>query len=78
MSVGLAMADERKRTQAEPKPEYTTFRIFVKDGEDLSELANKKNTTIAKLYHELFAVTVTELLLKEAKKRVQELEGRKG
>ena len=79
MNAVLTMADEKsKRTQApESKPEYTTFRLFVKDGEDLSELADKRKVTIAKLFHELFSDEVRRLLLDEAKRRVRDLESRK-
>jgi hypothetical protein len=77
MTAGLTMADEAKRTQATAKPEYTTFRIYVKDGEDISELADKRNKTIAQLYHELFAKQVIELLLAETKKRTKDLENRR-
>jgi len=79
MNAVLTMADEKaKRTQAqENKPKYTTFRIFEKDGEDLSELADKRKTTISKLYHDLFSDEVRRLLLDEAKRRVRELETRK-
>lgn len=79
MNAVLTMAEDKtKRTQAKDgKPEYTTFRLFVKDGEDLSELADKRNTTIAKLFHDLFSEEVRRLLLDEAKRRVRELETRK-
>jgi hypothetical protein len=74
----LAMADKKGAAgQAGGKPDYTTFRIFAKDGEDLSELADKRKVTIAQLYHELFSEEVRRLLLDEAKKRVRELENRK-
>lgn len=74
----LTMAEEAKKPgkPAAEKPRYTTFRIFEKDGENLSELADKRKVTIAALYHELFSDKVRELLLREAKRRVQELEGR--
>lgn len=77
MVAGLTMAEETKRTPTGKKPEYTTFRIFVKDGEDLSELADKRNKTIAELYHELFSKQVIELLLAETKKRTKDLENRR-
>lgn len=77
MVAGLTMAEEVKRTQATAKPEYTTFRIYVKDGEDISELADKRNKTIAALYHELFSKQVIELLLAETKKRTKDLENRR-
>lgn len=79
MNTVLTMAENKeKRAQpTEGKAEYTTFRLFVKDGEDLSELADKRKTTIAKLYHQLFSEEVRRLLLDEAKRRVRELEGRK-
>lgn len=75
MVAGLTMADETKRTQA--KPEYTTFRIYAKDGEDLSELADKRDKKISDLYHELFSKQVIELLLAETKKRTKDLENRR-
>ena len=75
MVMGLTMAEE-KRTQT-GKPEYTTFRIYVKDGEDLSELADKKGKTIAQLYHELFSKQVIDLLLTETEKRQKDLKNRR-
>lgn len=79
MNAVLTMAEEKsKRTPStDPKTDYTTFRLFAKDGEDLSELADKRKTTIAKLFHELFSAEVRRLLLDEAKRRVRELETRK-
>lgn len=85
MPAVLPMAEDDRTTGpkgsakkgGEGKPEYTTFRIFAKDGENLSELADKRNTTIAKLYHELFAETVRKLLIEMTEQRLKDLKGRK-
>lgn len=78
MNAVITMADEKKSGKdAGKKPAYTTFRIFEKDGENLSELADKRRMSVAKLYHELFSETVRKMLLEEVRRRQQELEGRK-
>lgn len=60
MAMVLTMPEEKVPKE---KPEYTTFRLFVQDGENLSELATKRGLTIAKLYHELFGEQVKKLLI---------------
>lgn len=90
MNATVVMAEERRANRpqgagrknpgsaaaTEGKPEYTTFRIFAADGENLSDLADKRNTTIAKLYHELFSEAVRKLLIEETKQRLKNLESR--
>lgn len=63
-------------SSVDAKLEYTTFRILAGDGEDLSELANKRGTSIAKLYHELFSASVRELLIAETETRLRRLRDR--
>ncbi len=77
MRLAVSEMAKGSKEPAGKKPEFTTFRVFAADGEDLSELADKRNTSVAKLYRELFAETVRQLLLKEARQRLQELESRK-
>lgn len=62
---------------SDKKPEYTTFRLFVEDGENLSELADKRGLSVAKLYRQMFAEIVRRELIEEAKKRLKDLESRK-
>lgn len=59
------------------KPEYTTFRLYVEDGENLSELADKRGLSVAKLYRQMFAEIVRRELIEEAKKRLKDLESRR-
>jgi len=75
MNMGLTMAASKKRPSAGKKElDYTTFRIYAKDGENLSELADKRNQNIADCYRELFAETVREMLEKLVRLRLQGLE----
>jgi len=71
-------ADKRKPGSQPEEPRYTTFRLHAADGEDLSELADKKNMSIANLYRELgFAEQVRKLLVIENERRLQELKARR-
>ncbi len=78
MATGAAEMADKKGAGGETKPQYTTFRLYSSDGEDLSELADKRGVSIANLYRELgFAETVRKLLVTEAEKRLRELKERR-
>ena len=70
-------------TMAKPQPpekgkkQFTTFRLYAEDGEDLSELADKLNKSIADVYREKFSKLIREELAEVTRKRLRELEGRK-
>ena len=69
--------DGPTKVQAD-EPKYTTFRLYATDGEDLSELADRRNLSIANLFRELgFAEKVRELLLIESERRLRELKARR-
>jgi hypothetical protein len=57
------------------KPQYTTLRIYADDGERLSDLAGKRNVTIAELYRELVGKRVTDLLIEATREQLKRLEG---
>ncbi len=58
--------------------EYTTLRVFAEDGEDLSELADKSNKTIAVIYRELLRPLVKKVLIERIKQRLLQLENPEG
>ncbi len=60
------------------KPQYSTFRIHASDGEDLSELADRLNLSVADCFRELgFAEVVRQRLLTLAEQRLRELKARR-
>jgi hypothetical protein len=72
------MPDKKRAGEPDPKPQYTTFRLYATDGEDLSELADKRGVSIAKLFRDMgFAETVRKELVKEAEQRLQDLKSRR-
>jgi hypothetical protein len=74
--MDVLMADEKKPgKQKSAKPEYTTFRIFAEDGEDLSDLADKEDKTIAELYRELCAPLIRKRLIQKTREHLKKLEG---
>ncbi|HVL13570.1 MAG TPA: hypothetical protein VM529_13465 [Gemmata sp.] len=75
MSQVLTMAKQQPPEKGKPK--FTTFRLYAEDGEDLSELADKLNKSIADVYREKFSRLIREELAEVTRKRLRELEGRK-
>lgn len=82
MSVVRTMADEKRANRpkggaapGDKKPRYTTLRLYAEDGEDLSNLADLQNKTIADFYRETFGKRVRDMLIEETKKRLKKLEG---
>jgi hypothetical protein len=71
----------RDGRDAEADPEtlgekpYTTFRIFVLDGERLSELAEWEKTTIAKLFREMFREQLKDRYVKKLRQRLKDHQG---
>ena len=61
----------------ENKPKFTSFRLFVQDAEDLSELADKRGMSVAQLYRAMFSEIVRKELVAESEKRLRELKDRR-
>lgn len=57
--------------------EYSTFRIFAQDGEDLSELASKLGITIAELFRQECAPIIRGKLLQKMEERLRDLRARR-
>jgi hypothetical protein len=55
------------------EPEYTTFRIYAGDGEDLSDLARLCGLTIAELYREVCAPLIRARRVKELEDQLKKL-----
>jgi hypothetical protein len=72
------MPDKKRAGEPDPKPTYTTFRLYATDGEDLSEYADKVGKSIAETYRELgFPEVVRQKLIKLAEARLQDLKARR-
>ena len=74
MSV-LAVADEKTdpKKGAKDKADYTTFRVFADDGEDLSDLADMEGKTIAQLYRELCAPLIRKRRIQKTEEKLARL-----
>lgn len=73
---GALMAEKKSARGGAPKPadvEYTTFRVFADDGEDLSDLARLMGLTIAELYHEVCAPLIRAKRVKELEEQLKQL-----
>jgi len=68
-----ALMAEKKPARAKPDPEYTTFRVFADDGEDISDLARLSGKTIAELYREVCAPLIRARRLKELEEQLKRL-----
>lgn len=77
VSAVTAMAEkpDGKAKQPGTRPGYTTFRIYEKDGEDLSELASLTGRTISEVYRERCAPIIRKLVIEETERRLKELKG---
>jgi hypothetical protein len=58
-----------------PEPDYTTFRVFADDGEDISDLARLMGKTIAEVYRELCAPLIRGRRVKLLREQLSSLEG---
>ncbi len=56
--------------------EWTTFRIFAQDGDELGDLAKEARLTIAEMYHQLLAPIVKEQLIVKMREKLRKLEGK--
>ena len=72
MSV-LTVDEKQPKPAKGPKPDYTTFRIFAEDGEDLSDLADLEGKTIAELYRELCAPLIRKRRIQRMEERLKRL-----
>lgn len=76
---GLTVADDKK-PGAGKKPkgkkedkEYTTFRIYADDGEDLSDLASMEDKTISELYREVCAPLIRKRRIQRTEEKLNRL-----
>ncbi len=58
------------------KIEYTTLRLYADDGEDLSDLADMEEKTIAEMYRLLCAALVRERRIKKTEEKLNRLKKR--
>ena len=74
MSV-LTMADKPAGRSDKKKEAYTTIRLFVPDGEDLSDLADMEGKTIAEMYRELCAALIRKRRIALTEEKLKRLKG---
>jgi hypothetical protein len=72
MSAQL-MAEEAKKPKRGTDPEYTTFRIYAEDGEDISDLAQMEGKTISDLYRELCAPLIRKRRIQKTEEKLRRL-----
>lgn len=58
---------------AKSKNEFTTFRIYAEDGEDLSDLAQMEGKTISDLYRELCAPLIRKRRITRTEEKLKRL-----
>lgn len=74
---GAVMTEKKpaKRTPKgdQPEPDYTTFRVYADDGEDISDLARLLGETIADVYRELCAPMIRARRVKLLEEQLKQL-----
>lgn len=72
----LTVTDDKKpgkKTKGDPDVEYTTFRVYADDGEDISDLADMEKKTIAELYRELCAPLIRKRRIQRTEEKLKRL-----
>lgn len=73
---GALMAEKKPARGSAAKPaevEYTTFRVYANDGEDLSDLARLMGMTIAELYRDVCAPMIRARRVKALEEQLKQL-----
>jgi hypothetical protein len=74
--MSAIMADEVSKPTGKKKldaADYTTFRVYATDGEDLSDLAAMEGKTIADLYRELIAPIIRKRRIQKTEEKLRRL-----
>jgi hypothetical protein len=77
MSV-TTVAEKPNDVKSKDKEAYTTMRLYVADGEDLSDLADMEGKTIAQLYRELCAPLIRKRRIAKTEEKLRRLKAQEG
>ena len=73
MSVLIVAKEEKPKGAKKPDAEYTTFRLYAEDGEDLSDLAAMEGKTISELYREVCAPLIRKRRIQRTEEKLRRL-----
>ncbi len=69
-----AVAKKTEGSGAQPKPDFTTLRIYQNDGDDISDLAALLGLTAADAYQQHVAPVVKKLLKERLQERLKKMQ----